>query len=341
MENLQTRVYRHLSGMITQGDHGKLLPSQSQLCQELGVSIITVRRALDELESSGAIYRQQGKGIFIRKINPPKSNLRLFMVLPCHADIKNEFFSGIMEAARAQNGHVLFYNYHEADVDLFNQIKDFEPNAVLWIAPNAGNHAALKRLLELHSHIMVFNRQIEWPMMNYITGDHYLDGITAAQVLLKKRPESIVYVGCDPLADHSKLRYEGFISELKRQNYPLGDINAIPVNCADYQPDALTSAIKAKLKAVKPAAIACSQGAFLDDLRDALIAAKSNWQNMEIINFNAITQDHLLKPVTHELVQPVEKMGVKAIEALNNLVGGRAGNVKMKFESELILKRNI
>ena len=43
------------------------LPSEREICDMYGVSRITVRRALAEMEKAGTIYRVQGKGAFVRK----------------------------------------------------------------------------------------------------------------------------------------------------------------------------------------------------------------------------------------------------------------------------------
>jgi GntR family transcriptional regulator len=44
---------------------GSLLPSEAELCTLFGVSRIVIRRALQELEYEGRIYRRRGKGSFV------------------------------------------------------------------------------------------------------------------------------------------------------------------------------------------------------------------------------------------------------------------------------------
>src|SRR5215467_803772 len=44
---------------------GDRLPSYGELAELAGVSLITVRRALDELERAGRVVRHQGVGTFV------------------------------------------------------------------------------------------------------------------------------------------------------------------------------------------------------------------------------------------------------------------------------------
>lgn len=46
---------------------GGMLPSYSELAERAGVSLITVRRALDELERAGRVRRHQGLGTFVAR----------------------------------------------------------------------------------------------------------------------------------------------------------------------------------------------------------------------------------------------------------------------------------
>src|SRR6266851_5743056 len=46
---------------------GDLLPTYAELAERVGVSLITVRRALDELERAGRVRRHQGLGTFLAR----------------------------------------------------------------------------------------------------------------------------------------------------------------------------------------------------------------------------------------------------------------------------------
>jgi GntR family transcriptional regulator len=61
------QVIELVEGLISAGGlrPGDLLPTNNELAEQAGVSLITVRRALDELERAGRVARHQGVGTFV------------------------------------------------------------------------------------------------------------------------------------------------------------------------------------------------------------------------------------------------------------------------------------
>lgn len=55
-----------IAGKLKEGDP---LPSMRKLAKELRISVITTKRAYDELEREGYIYTVAGKGCFVAKRN--------------------------------------------------------------------------------------------------------------------------------------------------------------------------------------------------------------------------------------------------------------------------------
>jgi GntR family transcriptional regulator len=74
-----TRIVTTLADRITSGVYpaGSRLPSGSELCREFGVSPMTVRRALNILDSRGLISGVKGRGVFARSVDLADSVFRL------------------------------------------------------------------------------------------------------------------------------------------------------------------------------------------------------------------------------------------------------------------------
>lgn len=68
------------SGEYAQGDR---LPTTSELCEQYGVSKITVKRAMDELASGGYVARRRGSGTFVKGIE--SSSVLMGERSPLHA----------------------------------------------------------------------------------------------------------------------------------------------------------------------------------------------------------------------------------------------------------------
>jgi DNA-binding FadR family transcriptional regulator len=72
-ERLADQLYGKILELIVSGDldEGARLPSESQICDQFGVSRPIVREALRKLQSDGLVYARQGVGTFV-KTRPPQ-----------------------------------------------------------------------------------------------------------------------------------------------------------------------------------------------------------------------------------------------------------------------------
>jgi GntR family transcriptional regulator len=73
VESSSVPMYRQLEALLREGiERGELqvgdrIPSEAQLCDRWGISRITTRQALAELERDGLLERVPGKGTFVKK----------------------------------------------------------------------------------------------------------------------------------------------------------------------------------------------------------------------------------------------------------------------------------
>lgn len=72
-EKLYLQLTRIFLNQIISGqwDHGRQIPTESELCQAYGVSKITVRQAIKNLVADGYLLKIQGKGTFVRNSIQP------------------------------------------------------------------------------------------------------------------------------------------------------------------------------------------------------------------------------------------------------------------------------
>ena len=66
------QIYQQIKGAIMKGElkEGDALPSMRLLAKELRISVITTKRAYEELEREGFIVSITGKGSFVAGTNP-------------------------------------------------------------------------------------------------------------------------------------------------------------------------------------------------------------------------------------------------------------------------------
>lgn len=96
---LYRRIRDELRADIVAGHYAPhaRLPSESALIQRYGVSRITVRQALGELEKEGVLFRVAGKGMFVSKPKPAQSLARLQGFAEAMTQQGHEIYNRLLE----------------------------------------------------------------------------------------------------------------------------------------------------------------------------------------------------------------------------------------------------
>jgi len=77
-------VKRRMMDVLTRGEWkpGEAIPSERRLSEQYGISIGTVRKAIDELVAENILIRQQGRGTYVASHNRDRMLFYFFHVVP-------------------------------------------------------------------------------------------------------------------------------------------------------------------------------------------------------------------------------------------------------------------
>ena len=207
---------------------GERLPPQYELAQEYQVSMITVRRAINNLVHQGVLFTRPGKGTYVEE--PGRSLLldqqkTIGLVL---RSIQNPYFSMILEGIEeevSQNGYFLLLSSSEDRLTKEEiLIQHFLEVGVggLIIASMSHSYRASPMMRKLHEsgypYVMV--SYIEDPEVYYVGCDHRKGAYMATEYLIKQGYRKIGYVNAEIGNLLGERRKEGFLKALQDYGVP-------------------------------------------------------------------------------------------------------------------------
>src|SRR5579859_3662471 len=106
---LYQQLKQRLRNEIARGDYkpGDQLPAEPELIQQFGVSRITVRQALSDLEAEGLVIRRHGKGTFVAERRIVQHLVRL-----------TDFVEDMQMAGLSPSSRVLAFTREDADGEI-------------------------------------------------------------------------------------------------------------------------------------------------------------------------------------------------------------------------------
>ncbi len=212
---------------IESGDYseGEKLPSESQLVLEFKTSRITVTRALKELELTGVIYREKGRGSFVAQ-KSVKSNNVISLIIPHKAD----FFSGGQQYIRSvykycqKKGYLCSVHYSEQSSKkeraILEDVISHQVAGIILYPIDNKNIDIISRILIQKCPIVLLDRKLNEVDLPVVESDNYQGALDAVNYLLQKGHRRIAFVGVKDAHSVTE-RYKGYCRALIDMKIPI------------------------------------------------------------------------------------------------------------------------
>lgn len=210
------------------------LPTEQELIRQFGVSRITVKRALDELEAAGYIYRRQGSGSFAmpRQDEAEERKEERFsdtigFILPSFTSSGlSEYIQGASDEADSRGYRLSIHTTQESIVkerEYLQALPKGGIKGIIFYPTNARSNMDMLYALHMNRYpVLTIDKQCEGLPIGSVVSDNFAGGLMAAERLIAcghRRIAFVSSVGLDA-APSVKNRYFGYCQALQNNGIP-------------------------------------------------------------------------------------------------------------------------
>lgn len=231
---LYKQIYDELRQKILNHEYAvnQQLPTEAELASMFGVSLITSKRALTELEREGLIYRKRGSGSFVRpRVNfaslgyADQKDRRVAIVLPLREHDSTGMLEYIRGASEAFETRGYYLSVHgtgyavpeDEIVQLSSLSKKGVRGVIFYPIRNDINAVELFALVMNGYPVVTIDKYFDGFPIKYVAADNIDGGYKAATHLIRFGHKRIAFVAHNGLdnATTTKNRYFGYCKALQ------------------------------------------------------------------------------------------------------------------------------
>ncbi|MBW4079884.1 GntR family transcriptional regulator [Paenibacillus sp. S150] len=321
-------------GALSPGDR---IPSERELCEQFGVSRITVSTALRQLERTGMLVRIKQKGVVVsgaeqRELSAHKGGIAaIAVVLPFDEEYGLDILRGVEEVCSARGYYMTYHNtrYDAAlEKEIIRNLKQdsFNSGAIIYPVSGTKNIDSYGELLIDRFPFLLLDRSVEGLSLPFVGCDNYGAAYMLTSHLLELGHRTIGFV-CTSLNEVASIeeRYRGYCKALMdakvipQPEWLLED-HAYRIKDADEQERYEINKARLEricgLPAPPTAIVAVNDETAIFLIRAAAEAGIQVPEQLSIVGFDNLKAGELLDVPLTTVRQDFEGMGASAAEAL-------------------------
>ncbi len=235
---LYLSIAHSLETQIVDGfyDPGDQIPTEREIAREYGVSRITARNAVKELQNKGLVVRIRGKGTFVAQPEGPKgANNRvaggvgiISVVLPVGRHAGHDTLSSIESVARERGFHLTYHNSlfdpaHERQI-IEQVVAGGSRGLLVYPCMGIQNLSTFSRLLVQGFPLAFIDRSVDCISVPTVRCRNYDGFCELTAHVIERGHRRIAFLGNHPVALPSERdRLRGFCDTLVRAGIPVRD----------------------------------------------------------------------------------------------------------------------
>lgn len=230
-------ILEDLKEKIKSGEYlpDQQLPTEVELAEKSGVSRITSKRALIELEREGLIYRKRGSGSFVKKqeiyiesdTGTSNANRIISMILPYMATHESDYITGASDYLDDKGYYLSIHNSNwsrDKEKELLVRIpKNGSSGIILYPISTISNIDLINAIYWNDYPIVTIDQYFEGIPITSVTSNNFEGGYEIAKQLLEFGHERIAFVSSISIEFRSSVRdrYQGYCNALKDYKIPI------------------------------------------------------------------------------------------------------------------------
>lgn len=345
-DNIRSEV---LSGSLRAGEQ---LESHHDLAKRFQVSLITIKRALNDLIHEGILYSRAGKGTFVHEITSARVSLGTKTVGLVLRDLKSPFFSLIVhniEEYASQKGYNLLLSNSsqqlEKEENLIRHLYDIGVSGLI-VASMSHEYTAshfLREIVEKNYPCIVVS-YIKDPDIYFVGTDHESGGYRATRHLMSIGHKRIGFIDGESGNIVGELRREGYLRALREKDLPSPEGFVFRLREGGEEHDFASGYEIGKMFAQqsdRPEAMFVYNDLAALGFEEAVLDSGLRVpDDVAIVGFDGIERGQYAKVPLTTIQQPFDRIGALAVENLINRIEGRAVEIKTVLEPRLIIRES-